>query len=55
MRALLAPVNREIPAFAGMERGAGMEREAGMGMGSGDENRERKMGAEIKKKVVAGV
>ena len=25
------------------------------GWGSGDENRERKMGAEIKKKVVAGV
>ena len=36
-----------------MERGAGMER----GGGNGDENRgrERKMGAEIKKKVVAGV
>ena len=44
-----------------MEKGAGMERgrewkgRREWGWGSGDENRERKMGAEIKKKVVAGV
>ena len=31
------------------------ERRREWGWGSGDENRERKMGAEIKKKVVAGV
>ena len=59
MRALLAPVNREIPAFAGMEEegGNGKGGEWKRGGGNGDENRgrERKMGAEIKKKVVAGV
>ena len=39
VRALLAPANREIPAFAGMEGGAGMEGEGGNGRGGGNEKR----------------